>query len=131
MPPDPESCAREWLAVAESDLLAAASLVGNPALPRQASYCAQQAAEKAIKAVLSRLNVAFPKTHDLPELLALLPADHPLCQLTIDWETLTEWAVRGRYPGTGPAAMDTEACEAITMAKRIVAVARGALLTVP
>ena len=76
MPRDPSDCAREWLAVAELDLLAARDLVGNPALPRQASYFAQQAAEKAIKAALAKANLALPRTHDLSELVALLPAAH-------------------------------------------------------
>jgi HEPN domain-containing protein len=61
MPRDADACAQEWLAVAELDLLAASNLVGNPALPRQASYCAQQAAEKAIEAILAKLNVPFPR----------------------------------------------------------------------
>lgn len=125
MPRNPNDIAKEWMQVAESDLIAARALLGNPVLPRQTSYCAQQCAEKAIKAILSQANIAFPKTHDLVELVTLLPPQSAIHTLKIDWATLTEWAVRGRYPGTGPAAMNIEASDAIVMAAKIFAVAQS------
>lgn len=131
MPPDARSLADEWLAMARSDLVAAQSLIGDPALPRQASYCAQQAAEKSVKAVLTALNRPFPKTHDLVELMALLPNTHPLCDLDVDWPGLTEWAVRGRYPGTGPAAMQDEARCAAAAAALVITAVEGWLVQRP
>ncbi len=50
MPRDPLALALEWLEVAASDLVGAEVMLRNPATPRQASYLAQQCAEKAIKA---------------------------------------------------------------------------------
>ncbi len=67
----------------------------------------------------------FPKTHDLTELVALLPADAGVHVLAVDWPTLTEWAVRGRYPGTGPAAMSAEAEAAVDAARKILAQIRS------
>ncbi len=59
-PDDP----REWLVRARSDLaLAGSSLAG--VLLEDLCFHAQQAAEKAIKAVLIRHDTEFPLTHDL------------------------------------------------------------------
>jgi HEPN domain-containing protein len=63
-------------------------------------FDAQQAAEKALKAILVQRQVAFPKTHALADLLTLvakagieLPAD------VADATLLTPYAVEARYPG--------------------------------
>jgi HEPN domain-containing protein len=72
--------------------------------PRQArpAYHAQQAAEKALKAVLVFLQVEFPKTYDLDGLRNLIPSgwevkpDHPALK------GLTDWVFKGRYPGDWP-----------------------------
>ena len=53
-----------------SGLAAAREIQGNPdVLPNQTAFHAQQAAEKAIKAVLLHEGIAFPRTHDLTELV--------------------------------------------------------------
>jgi HEPN domain-containing protein len=41
-------------------------------LPNQTVFHAQQAAEKAIKAVLLEHKIRFPRTHDLGELIVLI-----------------------------------------------------------
>lgn len=132
MQPDPQELdiARQWLATAAEDLALSRHLVGNRAFPRQASYGAQQAAEKAIKAVLCVVGVPFPKTHDLVQLAALIPTDHPIQGVlqAVDLATLTIWAVRGRYPSTGPAAMQEESHFAVDEAARIVAAVERELL---
>ena len=57
---------RRWLRYAQEDLLAAeAMLAATRARPRHVCWLAQQAAEKAIKAVLVFLQIDFPRTHDL------------------------------------------------------------------
>ena len=88
--------------------------------PRQASYHAQQAAEKALKALLSAEGVAFHKTHDLIELLALVPAGHDVSMLMVDWAGLSDWAIRGRYPGTGLPAREQDARIAVAVATQVV-----------
>ena len=66
-----------WLAYAKSDL----AMARFPAVPpvRLESLCfhAQQAAEKAIKAVLIRFGVEPPRMHDIRGLIERLPADVP------------------------------------------------------
>ncbi|MBM3749068.1 MAG: HEPN domain-containing protein [Acidobacteria bacterium] len=67
-PPDDP---REWLNRARSNLRLAA--VGAPEVYREElCYNAQQAAEKAIKAVFVALGKPFPFTHNLAQLLELL-----------------------------------------------------------
>ena len=61
-------------------------------------FHAQQAAEKAVKAVLVHLGVDFPKSHRLDRLAGLLPGN---ANPGFDVSALTElapWAVAGRYP---------------------------------
>ena len=75
---------RRWLRFAYEDLAAAEVMVGQAEVaPRHACWLAQQATEKALKAVLVFLQIDFPKTHDLDVLRNLVPdgwqlkADHP------------------------------------------------------
>jgi HEPN domain-containing protein len=69
---------RQWFAKAELDYRAAERLVRDPEPLREiiAFHC-QQAAEKYLKAVLVSLQIEFPKTHDLEELLELLAPVRP------------------------------------------------------
>jgi HEPN domain-containing protein len=61
---------------------------------------AQQAAEKALKAVCISLGADFPKTHSLPTLLDILEgAGLVLPPAVINSAILTQYAVRTRYPG--------------------------------
>ncbi len=75
---------------------------GDSGTPRHACLLAQQAAEKKIKAVLIRFQIAFPKTHDLDRLRSLLPADIAGRLETAALAELTEWAVESMYPGDWP-----------------------------
>jgi HEPN domain-containing protein len=64
---------QEWLAHAESDLNLARLAKGRKEiLPEQACFHAQQAAEKALKAVLLFKRIEFPLVHDLETLVELL-----------------------------------------------------------
>lgn len=100
----------QWLAKAEEDLLVARVIVGAD-LPSYdaAGFHAQQAAEKALKALLVRHQVEFRHTHDIQELLARAEAVAAgiSTHLTAA-EALTPYAVDARYPGAPPAlARDT------------------------
>ena len=66
-PEDP----REWLNRARSNL-ALAKAKRKGVYLEDLCFDAQQAAEKAIKAFLIKLDVDFPYVHDLAELLTLL-----------------------------------------------------------
>jgi HEPN domain-containing protein/predicted nucleotidyltransferase len=105
--------AREWLALARGDLEAGEMLRAGGAVPWSIAFHAQQSAEKALKAALILAGVDFPRTHDLDELLGLVPegwaGKGDLGRL--DW--LSKWAVDARCAGIAPtreeaaAALDT------------------------
>src|SRR5438445_13715055 len=68
------------------------------------SFHAQQTAEKALKALLTRHQIEFEKTHNIGELLRLGGAVIPdLPQRLGETTRLTRFAVADRYPLTGPA----------------------------
>lgn len=84
-------------------------------------FHAQQAAEKAIKALLIRHGVQFPYVHDLAALLTLLEkatGDLPEAIRQAEW--LTRFAVQTRYPGTAPPVRDKEYREALKLAGEVV-----------
>ena len=67
---------RRWLRYAREDLEAAEGMLESASiLPRHVCWLAQQAAEKAIKAVLVFLQIDFPRSHDLDALRNLAPDD--------------------------------------------------------
>ncbi len=60
----------EWVVYAHSDLnLARLGQESKDVLPQQICFHAQQAVEKAFKAVLLFSRVEFPLTHDIEELI--------------------------------------------------------------
>ncbi len=89
-----------WVKKAEEDLSVARSLAALASPPRDiVSFHCQQAVEKYLKALLQELGVAFPKTHDLEDLLELLlPHDATLAGLSRGLDSLTQYAVEYRYP---------------------------------
>ena len=70
-----ERDAGTWLRYAREDLETAERMLeGQGFALRWACYLAQQAVEKALKAVLVAEQIRFPYTHDLENLRDLLPA---------------------------------------------------------
>lgn len=66
-------------------------------------FHAQQAAEKALKALLIKHQVPFGKTHDLEDLLRLAePVAPGIRQELAEAEALTPYAVDARYPSEEP-----------------------------
>jgi len=95
----PADMAGRWLDLARRDLLSATTLLAEQdTLLRSAAFHAQQAAEKALKAVLAARNADIPRTHDLADLLAQL-GDRSEGLERDQLESLSKWAVGGRYPG--------------------------------
>ena len=81
---DERTLAETFLLAAERDEQAFRKLAEDPTLHDSlAGFHAQQAVEKALKAVLAHAGVAFRRTHDIAELLDLLgifrPARAALC----------------------------------------------------
>jgi HEPN domain-containing protein len=119
---------REWLVKAENDLKAAAHVLKlKEDCPTDVvCFHAQQCVEKYLKAVLVFRLVDFPKTHDLAEIIALLPkGDRP--DLNQDeLRKFSQYAVAIRYPGLGELPL-TEARRAVALARRIRKETRAAL----
>ena len=91
--------ARGWLAKAGADL-ALATLVlekGPDMVPWACCFHAQQAAEKALKAVLVAGGVEPPYTHDLGALAAIMPGALHLDVSGDDLGNLTTFATGPRY----------------------------------
>lgn len=96
---DRRSHTRAWLAKAESDLLAARRLFAAGGPFDAVCFHAQQACEKALKAVLAWAERDIPRTHNLEDLQAscalVLPETGALRSL--DLSQLTPYAVETRY----------------------------------
>ena len=91
-------------------------------------FDAQQAAERALKAVLIHLGTPFPYVHDLSRLLSLIEESGiPIPEDVKEAAILTDYAVSTRYPGLSePVSLD-EYREAMALAARVLTWAQGIL----
>lgn len=94
-------------------------------------FHAQQAIEKALKALLTANQVAFPRTHDLLRVLdltlALMPDLDIYREQFADMET---HAVDMRYPGLGFDPSREEALAALDLSREVVDKIRDGLPTI-
>jgi HEPN domain-containing protein len=111
---------QEWLASAEEDLLVARELMERERVSyNPVGFHAQQAAEKLIKGLLTRHQIAFPKTHDIEDLLILAEKAEPGIHGELRGvDTLTPYGVDIRYPGERPALNREEAADAMRLASQ-------------
>jgi HEPN domain-containing protein len=124
MPPrqrDPNDPA-EWLRRARSNLARARADRPPPdVLYEDLCFDAQQAAEKALKALLLHRRVAFPKTHALSDLLTLVQQSGIEVPTEIrQAAVLTAYAVESRYPGIAEDVTAEDHAEALALAERVV-----------
>ena len=101
MPPRrfPPGDSREWLNRARSHLTRAKTCPPGVYL-EDLCFDAQQAAEKAIKAVFIHNGLDFPYVHDLTRLLTLLErTGRKIPKYVREAGRLTRFAVETRYPG--------------------------------
>ena len=120
--------ARRWLRWAAEDLVAARhSAADTEVAPRVACSLAQQAAEKAIKALVVSSDLDPPKTHNLLRLARMLAEESADRLLDVDLEDLTRWAIEGRYPGDLDEATSRDAARAVELADQVLAIAQAAL----
>lgn len=108
-----------WIQRAEEDYAAALSAVRRRTpLTYVACFHAQQCAEKYLKAILVSKQIAFSRTHDL--LLLNDQCEKAGVLLGLDAKalnTLSDHAVKARYPGDDPTS--EEAREALAIAKTV------------
>ena len=118
--PDRLADTTRWLRYAEEDLITAETFLRHPHVPpRQVCWCAQQSAEKALKAVLIFLEIDFPRTHDLNILRNLVPDSWQIEAAHPDLASLTGWAVETRYPSEMPEPTRADASTAVEQARAI------------
>jgi HEPN domain-containing protein len=115
-----KSEAKHWLSYAQSDL-EAAHLLSQATEPyyRQTCFHAQQATEKALKAILILLDIKFPFTHDLDHLREIVPVGWRVKTMFPKLYGLSIWAVEARYPGDMPDVVEADAQEALRTATTI------------
>ena len=120
----------EWLRRAKSNLTRAkadARLEG--VCLEDLCFDAQQAAEKAVKAVLILVDVPFPYIHELVELVLLLEErGETIPENLKEAGRLTRFAVEMRYPGLCPPVTREEYESAVAIAERVVVWAEERIL---
>ncbi len=131
MPPDltdavsPEA----WLRRARSNLAQArAGKIDKDVLYEDLCFDAQQAAEKAIKAILVSRGIGFPKTHSIEGLLTLVESSKLDVPSDVRGaEILTSYAVLTRYPGLSEEIFEEEYSRALELTERVVRWAEAAV----
>ena len=99
----------DWLTRAAGDLALASAPLPAGALLEDLCFHAQQAAEKAIKAVYRHRGIAFRYTHDIAELLNGLAAHvGGLPSDVMEAAELSPYAWQSRYPGTAEPVTEAE-----------------------
>ena len=111
---------REWVKKAENDFKVASLILRRrkDVVPDAACFFCQQCIEKYLKARLLEAGIAFPRTHDLLQLLNACVQIEPL------WSTyakvvdaMSDYAVDFRYPGHSATSREAKValrhCEAL------------------
>lgn len=125
MPPEaggPET-PQEWLRRARSNLARAkATGIGPDVLLEDLCFDAQQACEKALKAVLVLKGRTVPRTHSIGELVTEVGATGVIVPADVtEAAVLTDDAVSARYPGPAEAVSAADHVEAVRLAEAVVA----------
>ena len=116
-PTDPHA----WLQRARSNLILAQKGQRKGVMLEDLCFNAQQAAEKALKAVCLYKAQDFPKTHSLTRLLDILEAaEIEIPEKIQAADVLTQYAVQTRYPGPIEEITQEEYQQALTISARVV-----------
>lgn len=124
MPPEQRSPddPHEWLRRARSNLVRAQADIRLAGVYLEdLCFDAQQAAEKAIKAVLIGRSIRFPYVHDLTVLLGLVEQSGTTVPKAVrEAGRLTRFAVVTRYPGIAEPVIQEEYERAIAIAEAVI-----------
>lgn len=116
----PPEDAREWMNRARGALVRAKTRVPGVYL-EDSCFDAQQAAERAVKAVLLGRGVEFPHVPDLARLLSILETDGEQIPAEVrKVSRLTSYAMHSRYPNLEEAVSEEEYAETIAIAEEVV-----------
>jgi len=134
MPPSEaeRATALDWLRRARGNLARAMQPKPPEGFWEDLCFDAQQAAEKAVKAVLLWNDIAIPYVHDIEALLETLEGRGHRVPLEIrESDELSRYAVETRYPGIGESVTEDEYRQAVVLSQRVVAWAETILATEP
>lgn len=118
-----------WLSRAKSNLRLAELGDGVPEIfLEDLCFDAQQAAERALKALCVHHELDFPKTHSLVVLMDILESAGVSIPPEVKAaDILTQYAVQTRYPGWAEAVSEEEYQLALEMARQVVSWAESIL----
>ena len=120
MNPEREAIVRSWCRKAASDLAyAELGLSSGETFRAGAVYHCQQAAEKAIKALLCLSGITPPRNHDLVRLIELLLPSIDMQEFLKEAEFLTPMATEFRYPGECEEPTEIDANMSLKYARQI------------
>jgi HEPN domain-containing protein len=130
--PDTESLIRGWVEKADADLEVARRLgpeaAQNLRIREIVGFHCQQASEKYLKALLTRCQVEFPRTHDIQALLRLAENAGTLpTGSLVNAKWLTPFGVEVRYPGDSAELLPGDEMKAIEIATGVRRVVLGIL----
>jgi HEPN domain-containing protein len=113
--------ARDWVQKAENDLKNATYTLGMEEDCPTDTVCfhAQQCVEKYLKAFLVLRKINFPKTHDIKELIVLLPSNSRPKLTPEEQRRLADYATVTRYPGDYEPISLAETRRAVKIARRV------------
>jgi len=114
-----ETEVQRWLSFAEADLVEVRLNLAHGGRAHIACFHAQQAAEKALKALLLGCGCNVPRTHDLDQIRDELPTGPAAKERFPRLGALTVWAIASRYPGEWPEATREDAESARDLAQRV------------
>jgi HEPN domain-containing protein len=118
--PNEEWLIGEWIRKAEVDLMAARRIQTEYPLREIVAFHCQQAAEKYLKALLTRFRIDFPKTHDIEKLLHLAaPVNPSVIETIFPAKWLGPFAVEIRYPGDTPDVLPGDETKAVALATQV------------
>jgi HEPN domain-containing protein len=121
-PPEEEirGLVADWIAKADLDFDTAVRLVAEERFRDIVAFHPQQAAEKYLKALLTRHQTEFPKTHVIRRLLILLGPVEPLIAEELDdanW--LSPYGAEIRYPGDRSETVPGDQVRALQLAQKV------------
>ncbi|MEW6382057.1 MAG: HEPN domain-containing protein [bacterium] len=113
--------ASDWLARAKGDMALARGPLPEGAFLEDLCFHAQQAAEKATKALYIHHGIVFRYTHDLDELFAgLKKRGIRIPDAVEDSILLTGYAWEARYPGVTEPVTEEEYRKAVRLAEEVI-----------
>ncbi len=112
---------REWVQKAENDLKNAVNTLkmGEDCPTDTVCFHAQQCVEKYLKAFLVSRDIDFPRTHDIGDLVDLMPRNFRLRLSVEEQQRLTAYATTMRYPGEYEPLSLAQARKAVAIARRV------------